>query len=497
MRETHLSWLILTGPFAYKIKKSVDLGFVDASTLERRRWLCEEELRLNRRLAADLYLDVIRITRCEGETRVGGTGEIVEYAVRMRQFVSSDELSALLDRDAVGASELIELAHRIAQFHDEAPRAPPSRDGPHTGDLREAALGTFGRLQSHLGGAPRPPELDVLVAWATRYLEQELPGLRERELSGHIRECHGDLHARNVVRWRAALLPFDCLEFDPRLRWIDTMSDVAFMVMDLQAHGRKDLASAFLNAYLEHTGDYEGTRHLAFYEIYRALVRAMVDGLSAEADCGQRRFFQNRLRTRIGTAAALLDRTPRLFVMHGLSGSGKSWLSERLALHLGAVRIRSDVERKRLLAASSDAAHDASDPQAAYRPEMIRRTYGRLLECAASGLAGGLTVIVDATFLAAAERRRFLDLASARAVPCLILSCCADRGVLARRIEQRLESGADPSEADLRVLDEQVRRAEPLSAAEERHAIIIDTAQPEADLKACAAISAREPHTST
>ncbi len=349
VRETNISWIILTGPFAYKIKKSAQLGFIDTTTLAQRHRLCEEELRLNRRLAAELYLDVVPITQDADGMRVAGQGPIVEYAVRMQQFEASQELSALLDRGAVSPQEFVDLGRRLAQFHEMVPKAPCSEDFSCTQHLHDAVLGNLAILLSHLDADTALPELGTLIDWTHDYLHESLQQLRARERSGYIRECHGDLHAHNVVRWRGQLVPFDCLEFDPNLRWIDVMNDVAFLTMDLTARGRKDLAGAFLNAYLERTGDYGGVRHLAFYSVYRALVRAMVDSIGAEHDGTHRREFQHRLRTRVRAAAGYIDRPPpALFVMHGLSGSGKTWLSERIASQLGAIRIRSDVERKRL-----------------------------------------------------------------------------------------------------------------------------------------------------
>ena len=282
VRETHISWVVLTGPFAYKIKKSVRLDFLDASTLERRHDLCEEELRLNRRLADDLYVDVVPIIREAGGLRVGGQGQVLDYAVRMKQFDVAQELPELLARGAVSRTEITDLALRLADFHRQAPSAPASRDFPHTRELHDAVLGNLALLLAHLDDQTLMAEMRAVIDWTHDYLRDSLDGLRSREAHGAIRECHGDLHAGNIVRWAGRLRPFDCLEFDPKLRWIDVMNDIAFLVMDLTARGRADLAFTFLDAYLERTGDYEGLRHLGFYAVYRALVRAMVDTLGAE-----------------------------------------------------------------------------------------------------------------------------------------------------------------------------------------------------------------------
>ncbi|MGC1388601.1 MAG: AAA family ATPase [Steroidobacteraceae bacterium] len=493
LRQTNISFVVLTGPFAYKIKKSVKLEFIDTSTLALRQYLCGEELRLNRRLAADLYVDVVPITRQAVGLRIGGPGEIIDYAVRMKQFETSQELSELIRRAEVSPREFVDLATRLAQFHENASRATTYPDYPHTTDLRDAVLGTLAVLLSHLDADVKLPELEFLIDWTRDYLRDSLSQLRIREASGFIRECHGDLHARNVVRWRGELVPFDCLEFDPKLRWIDVMNDLAFLVMDLKAYDRKDLEFAFLNAYLERTGDYDGVRHLAFYAVYRALVRAMVDGLAAQSEPAHRREFQNRLRVRVETAVGFVRRSaPALILMHGLSGSGKSWLSGQLMLEIGAVRIRSDLERKRL-AGPQTSAIGGGLKQGLYDPQWSRGTYARLLEGAESCLSAGINVIVDAAFLLGAERRSFRDLAMRKGWSFIIVLCEADRGVLVERIRKRAQLHRDPSEADVEVLDWQMQSTEQLSADERACSIVVDTTEPNALHNSCAAIGNRLP----
>jgi aminoglycoside phosphotransferase family enzyme/predicted kinase len=488
LRETNISWIVLTGSYAYKIKKCVDLGFIDTSTLSKRKYLCEEELRLNRRLASDLYVDVVAVTQDATGVRVGGVGEIIEYAVRMKQFDASEELSALLERGAVSPREIDDLAAVIAAFHASAARAPSSACCLYTQQLHDAVLGNLATLLSHLDADAQQPEMSALIDWTHDHLHDSLTLLRRREQSGFIRECHGDLHARNVVRWRGRLTPFDCLEFDPKLRWIDVMNDVAFLMMDLTAHGRRDLAFKFLNSYLDHTGDFDGVRLLPFYAVYRALVRAMVDSIGAEQDIAHREEFRRRLRMRVRTAAALIGApAPVLFIMHGASGSGKSFLSERLAPQLGAVRMRSDVERKRL-AGSEPHADRAGLMQGIYTLEFSNRTYARLLECARSCLQGGVNVIVDAAFLNGEDRRLFGELAARNEVQFVIVSCEADPSVMAERIEMRRQARVDPSDADVTVLDRQLQSMQPLRPDELLHTVTADTSEPIAYEKMLAAI---------
>jgi predicted kinase len=410
----------------------------------------------------------------------------------MKQFEASQELLALLGRGDVSPQDFIGLARRLARFHQAAAEAPFSKDFPFTEHLHHAVLGNLAALLSHLDAETALPEMGVLIDWTHDYLHDSLAALRTRERSGAIRECHGDLHARNVVRWCGQLAPFDCLEFDPNLRWIDVMNDVAFLVMDLTAHGRKDLAFTFLNAYLESTGDYGGARHLSFYSVYRALVRAMVDSIGAQRDLEHRREFQDRLRMRVKAAAAYVNRpAPTLFIMHGLSGSGKSWLSEQLVPLLGAVRIRSDVERKRLGGALASVAHDNEFGQDLYAPEFSHRTYVRLLECAESCLKGGMDVIVDAAFLDSADRRLFRDLAVREGCQLIILACGANPAVLAERIRKRTQMHVDPSDAGVEVLGRQLQNRLPLSADEQSSVIVADTLQPQACQSTLSAIHER------
>jgi predicted kinase len=271
--------------------------------------------------------------------------------------------------------------------------------------------------------------------------------------------------------------------------------------MDLMAHKRQDLAYAFLNAYLERTGDYEGVRHLAFYSVYRSLIRAMVDCLGAENDLKHRENFQKRLRMRIKTATAFVNQpVPTLFIMHGVSGSGKSWMSERLITQLGAIRIRSDVERKRLSGVPSSPL-ETDGFEGLYTPAMSHRTYARLLDCADQCLKGGFNTIVDAAFLHGEDRRLLADLAAIGGFHFVILACEAELPVLTQRVEQRARRRLDPSNADLTVLTEQLSTLQPLSTSERRRAITLDTTTtPEACHKAFIAIKDRlsaEPATAT
>lgn len=471
LQETHISWVVLTGPFAYKIKKPVRYDFLDASTLELRKHYCEEELRLNRRLAADLYVDVVPISVVDGQLRVNAAdGEPIEYAVQMKQFDTQDVLTQLLERQDVRPQEIIELARLLAHFHLDAPRSPSETTPVRTEGLFDAVLETSEQLAAQDPGTDTADQLARLLRWIRTDACELEPNLLAREREQYVRECHGDLHSGNIVRWRNALLPFDAIEFDPALHWIDVMNDVAFLVMDLVSRGRSDLALTLLNAYLEITGDYAGVRLLPFYATYRALVRAKVDALAIQQSHANSDSLRERFKRRIQTAMLWMSRPhPTLVLMHGVSGSGKSWLSERLVPALPAVRVRSDLERKRLQATT----------QARYSPEMNHRTYARLAECAESCLQAGLNVIVDATFLERTDRDLLRGIARRLRAHCAIVACQANEATVRTRVQERTLAGTDLSEADEGVLTHQLHHMTPLSIAECHNVVIARTQEPQ------------------
>lgn len=472
LRETHLSLIVLTGDYAYKIKKAIRLDFIDATSLERRRELCEEEVRLNRRYASSLYLGVIPIVRTTDGLLFGGPGDAVEYAVQMRQFAPNDELHALIETNQVEPGEVSALAARLALAHSAAAVStapPPTR----TLDFERIVLTNLTSIERDAALIGAQDAARALSSWMRAELSTREPRLQERERDGCVRECHGDLHARNVVRWQGALTPFDCIEFDDALRIIDTLSDAAFLLMDLMHLGRADLVYAFLNAYLEASGDYPGLDVLRCFLVHRALVRAKVD-LIAVAQ--QAQAARERAAARFATAERLAQcATPLLILMHGASGSGKSWLSERLTAPLGAVRVRSDVERKRLAGVSPQTPRTARLDEGLYTRAINDQTYTRLAQCARASLRGGWHTIIDAAFLKHDERAAFAQIAREEGARFAIIACSADPQTLAARIEMRRMQARDPSDATQAVLERQLQTMRPLDPREASAALYTDT----------------------
>jgi aminoglycoside phosphotransferase family enzyme/predicted kinase len=482
--ETHISWVLLTGPYAYKIKKPVRFSFLDFSTLERRKKFCDEELRLNRRLAPSLYLAVVPIGGTE-QSPILGRAPAIEYAVKMRQFPHAARLDQMLARDAVNAADFREFARRVAEFHAGLEPPPPDTRLGSPAIVIRNALNNLRDLEDAVNDA----ELDILVGlgeWTESQCVRLEEAFKRRKKAGAIRECHGDLHLQNLVAIDGQIVAFDALEFEPELRWMDVMSETAFLTMDLTAHGRADLAHEFLNSYLECSGDYVGLEVLPFYLVYRALVRAKVDTLRArQASAGAADQIPY-----VRQAARLIarDRSPLLLITHGLSGSGKSTVAELLVGSMPAVRIRSDLERKRLHGFAAHADTESRVAEGIYSANASQQTYATLAHYAQLGLEAGLNIVVDAAFLSRSERRAFADLAARCGARFLVLDCQCPEAVLRARIAQRRAVRTDPSEATADVLDYQLTHAEPLDA-EQRDAVSLDTAHTER--VGCAALDRR------
>ncbi len=481
--ETHISFVLLAGEFAYKIKKPVTLPFVDFSSLDARRGFCEDELRLNRRLAPQLYLEVVPITGSIESPRMGGDGEALEYAVKMRRFDQDALFDHLLAHDALPAELVDRLAMRIAEFHVAVPpTTDPELGAPHK--VLQPALDNFADMKPHAND-DRLATLDALEAWTRETFERLEPVFASRHRDGFVRECHGDLHLRNIALVDGEPVAFDCIEFSAGLRWIDVINETAFLVMDLIDRGRGDLGWRFLDGYLAATGDYEGVAVLRFYMVYRALVRAKIHDLRAR-QAGDDTHEAQRLQRAAEHYLALADEIahgeqPMLILMHGFSGAGKSRVAAALTEALGAIRLRSDVERKRLFGLDSTDRSDSALDAGIYDADAGRRTYARLAELARTILDAGFPAVLDAAFLARDQREPMYRLANTLAVPLRIVDCTASEVALRERVTARAAKGKDASEATIEVLEKQLATHDALDADEQCHRVTCDMNGREAD----------------
>ena len=468
--QTHISSVLLAGEHAYKLKKPVAFGFVDFSTLAARGRCCADEVRLNRRTAPQVYLDVVRVTGTDSAPRLGGRGPTIEYAVRMRRFATRNLADRRAHAGRLNAAHIDRLAAEVAAFHTKAARSPADADYGLPSKVLRWARENFALCLLRLDDEPRRARLQRLAQWTEEEFRRRAGWFAARRTGGFIRECHGDLHLANIVLLDEVPVPFDGIEFNPELRFIDVASDVAFTFMDLGEHGLPRLAWRFLNQYLEASGDYGLLTGLRFYAVYRALVRAKVSLIRAhqpDAHPAERRRAAGAFARDLALAERLtVVPSPLLLAVGGLSGAGKTTVAGLLLEHLGAVRVRSDVERKRLAGLKAGARTAAGFSSGLYSPEMTTRTYARLHEVAATVLEAGYPVIVDAAMLRRAERDALRALAARFGLRSECIWCEASPATLRARIARRQAQGADASDATLAVLQRQRTFAEEPAAGE-------------------------------
>jgi hypothetical protein len=411
-----------------------------------------------------------------------GSGEAIEYAVKMVQFPEAARLDRMLVRGELGPPHIDLLARELAGFHGRIAVAGNDQPFGDPDRVYEPVRQNFIQIRSRIEAGDEAT-LQRLESWSELSFAELRMTFVNRKRGGFIRECHGDAHLANMVWLEERAMLFDCLEFSANLRWIDVMSELAFLVMDLDDRGRPDLARRALNGYLEYTGDYAGLAVFRFYQVYRALVRAKVACIRL-CQSGLSDAEKKRTREEYRGYANLAGRytqppPPALIITHGLSGSGKTWLSQQLLEALDAVRVRSDIERKRLHGLAPGARSGSGIDSGIYAPDASRHTYAHLAELAATILRAGYTVIVDAAFLKHSQRDQLHAVANELRVPFVIFDIRTPENILRQRLRQRATQQHEVSEAGLAVLDHQLATRESLADAEQRHVLGVDGAAPD------------------
>lgn len=477
--ETHISWVFLTGEYAYKIKKPVNFGFIDYSTLEKRKHFCEQEIKLNQALASSIYLQMVTINKTAEGYEINGTGEVVEYALKMKEFSQENLLDHLLARNELTVEMVDNIAMQLAHFHMQAERAPSDSPYGKPETVKAPVDENFVQARELLNAfniatANYLTPLESLEKDSEKIFEAIHPTLEKRKKEGFIRSCHGDLHLGNITLIDHQPIIFDCIEFNEYFRWTDVMADVGFLLMDFYDRDRSDLGMRFLNTYLTYTGDYEGLRVLPYYFSYRAMVRAKIQLFSINKDDNEkkREAYYARFAKYMNLALNYFHRSPAfLLIMHGFSGSGKSTLANRIAEKLNGIIIRSDVERKRLFDFSPEKKLD----EKAYSSDITEKTYARLHTLTDIILHAGYPVIIDATFLKESQRKGFIDYTKNQKIPFSIIHCDVDASVLIERMGKREKEADAFSDADLNVLKMQQAAYEPLTEEEKKVAVSINT----------------------
>lgn len=476
VRETHISLVFLTGEHVYKLKKPVDLGFLDFRALERRRHFCLREVEVNRRLAEGVYRGVVSITREGAGFRLGGAGEAVEYAVHMRQLRDEDVLEERLRQGGVPPDVVVRVAEHLADFLRRAEPLAGRVAGEAYAHLHSACAANF-RQVAEVAGADLDPLLLGVVQSATMgFLRHRQDLFQRRAAQGWVRDGHGDLRTGHIYIENGAIRVIDALEFNDDLRRIDTASDLAFLAMDLDARRRPDLAELLLETAARALEDPGLYALLPFYQCYRAMVRCKVSVLR-RAEPGLDRRQQDRLLGEARGYLALAGRyalqfgRPRVWVTAGLPASGKSTLARGLGEALGLAPLRSDVLRRELFGA-------AQGPQpfgaGRYHPAALQRVYGRLLTRAGEHLARGSSVVLDATFGRRRARGEARRLARDRRCGIVFLECTAPEETLRQRLLRR-EGRQEVSDARIEHLEALRAEFEPLSELEPHQYLKLDT----------------------
>jgi aminoglycoside phosphotransferase family enzyme/predicted kinase len=485
VRQTHISVVFLAGALAYKIKKPVDLGFVDYSTLERRRHFCEEEVRLNRRLAPEVYLGVVPVTRAGKALRIEGTGDVVEWAVKMQRLPDAATLRAHLEAGVLSSAALEDWARRLARFYASAESGAGVNDAASLPAIARNARENLDQSAPQLGVTLSRSTGDRLRDRTEAALARWGRLIADRARRGVPRDTHGDLRLDHVYWFPdrdppSDWIAVDCIEFDARYRHADPLSDIAFLAMELSLEGRDDLARSFVEAYLRASGDEEGRPLLPFYRAYRAAVRGKVEGMKlAEAEIPEAERSAARARARALWLLALAEleapgRKPCLVLVAGLPGAGKSSLARDLAGLVGFTVIRSDEVRKQLAGRGELVSSSSPAPFAEqiYTPDWNERTYAECLRRAEALLFEGGRVLVDASFREQSRRRLFFEAARRWGVKGCLILCQADPAVIRDRLAGRQ---GDASDADFEIHAEVARHWEGLDAATRSVTRVIDT----------------------
>jgi hypothetical protein len=472
--QTHVSYVFLTGDFAYKLKKEVDFGFLDYSTLEKRKHFLEEEIRMNGAIAPELYLEIVPITQAGNKFVLAGEGEAVEYALKMVQFPQENLFINLFEANKLSIEQMEELGKIVAQFHKSAATNDYISSFGRVAKVREAFDENYQQTQQYVGKVQTQQQLEETQAYTDNFFATRQTLFQTRINNNKIKECHGDLHLKNICLWQKKIQLFDRIEFNEPFRFVDVMYDVAFTVMDLEARGRKDFGNAFLNTYLEQTGDWEGLQLLPLYLSRQAYVRAKVTSFLLNDSAVPETVKQEATKTATDYYKQAWEYTQqtkgKLILMSGLSGSGKTTVAKKIARKTNAIHIRSDAVRKHL----ANISLDEKGSNEIYTCEMNEKTYDRLLELGILLAKEGFKVILDAKYDRISVREKVIEAAKSNNIPLQIVNCTAPIEILRDRLNNR---SGDISDATVDLLASQQTTAEQFTQEEKSYVTEIDTSK--------------------
>jgi len=477
--QTQMSFVFLTKEFVYKVKKPVDLGFLDYTTLEKRQFFCHKEVELNRRLCPGAYLGVVPITRDNGAIRVGGRGEAIEYAVKMRRLPQEKMMNVLLPDDGVTVEMVGGVAQKLAAFHQ---KAETNAEISAFGEIKAVTRNTdenFDQTGKYIGRTISKDSYRRIKEYTDSFVGKNAPLFNKRIKESRIRDCHGDLHAAHIC-FTDDICIYDCIEFNDRFRYCDIASEMAFLAMDLDHYGRADLSRSLVKAYVTESGDKELLRLLGFYKCYRAYVRGKVEGFKLDdpyISKGEKEETQDIAASYFDLARAYTRAKPALFITVGLVGTGKSTLAQALAKRLGLAVVASDVTRKQLAGVPLKEHRFEGFDGGIYSAELSRRTYDKMFSAAGDILGEGGSVVLDASFIRAEERLKAKRLAEEAGADFFIIECRLDEANIKERLARRLEQGS-VSDGRWEIYGPQKEAFDPVKEAAPPKHVIIDTSQP-------------------
>lgn len=483
--ETHVSHLFFIGEYVYKVKKPVNYGFLDFTSLEKRRHYCVREVELNSRISPDVYAGVVPICDDNGHIRVEGEGEVVEYAVKMRRLPPERAMNELLRNDKVSADDINAIAAKIARFHDYA---ATSKEITALGSIEAVGQNVeenFDQTRKYIGTAITQEKFDDIVAYSRAFLDVKADVFRSRAEAGRVRDGHGDLHSANVFLDDDIHI-IDCIEFNDRFRCQDVTEDIAFLAMDLDYFGRQDLSKIFVDRYVEDSGDSGVLELLDFFKGYRAYVRGKVtsfrlddESLATEKRDAILREAKSYFRLAHSYVADTIP-SPTLFLTAGLMGTGKSYVGRELARRWNLDYVSSDATRKALAEIKATEHHYDAYGEGIYSAEFSRKTYDAMYEKAKLSLDKGESILLDATFRERNERERAMVLAKEAKANAYLIECVADDEEIKRRLYRRTQNAATTvSDGRLELFEKQKADWEPVVELSESNHIRLDTTGPQ------------------
>lgn len=477
--QTQMSFIFLAGDYVYKIKKPVNLGYLDYTTLDTRKILCNKEVELNRRLCPSIYLGVVPVTKAQGKISLNGPGEIIEYAVKMRNLPQNKMMNVLLGKDRVTADMVQKVAAKLADFHSRAQTGRTIDNFGSPDSIKTNTDENFTQTEKYFNRTISPEKFSTIKKYTDSFLNNNFPLFEERIKDQRIRDCHGDLHAAHIC-FTDGICIYDCIEFNDRFRYCDVASEIAFLAMDLDHYGRADLSCAFTEAYIDQSRDNSLLRLLNFYKCYRAYVRGKVESFKLDDPY----ITEEEKRRIVDVASGYFDlaeaytwKKPKLVITVGLVGTGKSAIAHVLAQRLGLTLISSDVTRKKLAGISPEEHRFENFSDGIYSPEFNLKTYNALYTQARDILAKGGSAVIDAAFLKHEERVRAREIAAETGGEFYVIECTLPESVARERLEKRLELSS-VSDGRWEIYLPQKLKFEPVNEVPDTKHIVIDTSSP-------------------